>query len=205
MQAPTTPFARPTSALLAAAMTLVAVAPSAAQSAEEVMGAMAELDIEFVGIASDIRDRQNIGYRSTPDGRQIVYAWDRDLTADDRVAREHLLAVAHLQAAGIPAVEGASPEFESGTFGRQRYRLGGTITSMDIRGEERYELQMNLDWDLYDSRSSSTIWEGSSRSLQRGAALGDRGEPDNVLLNAVLDALDKVLEDDVPEAIDDDE
>lgn len=198
------PWSVRTVALLVAAPVLIAGSPTgvAGQSPDEVMGAMNELGIEFVGIASTIPDRQNIGRREPSDDQEIVYAWDAESTSDDRVAREHLLSAAHLQMAGIPAVEGESPNFESGMT-NQRYRLGGILTSIDIRGEVRYEVRLAFDWKLYDTRSSSFVWEGSSRSMQRGAVLGDRGEPDNVLLNATLDALDKVLAGEIPGAIGD--
>ena len=184
-----------------AALAALSTAPSAAgQSAEQIMETMQELDIEFVGIATDIRDRQNLGARDTPDG-VVVYAWDVERTADDRVAREQLLSVEHLQAAGIPAVRGSSPEFERGMFGGSRYRLGGTLTGLEIKGNVRYEVKVNVKWQLFDTESSSVIWEGASSSMKRGAALGSRGESDNVLLNGVLDALDSVLDDEVADAI----
>lgn len=174
----------------------------AGQSPEKVMEKMVELDVDFVGVATDIRDRQNLGQRDTPHDGLVVYAWDVERTPDDRVAREHLLTVQHLRAAGIPAVQGSAPEFEGGMFGPQRYRLGGVLQGIDIQGDARYDIRVDLDWQLYDTESSSVIWEGSSAARSRGAALGDRGEADNVLLNGVLKALDSVLDDEVPDAID---
>ena len=189
-----------TVAAVAAVALLGMPLPANAQSPEEVMQTLADLDIEFVGIATDIPDRKNLGMRQTADG-QVVYAWDVARTADDRVAREFLLSTEHLQAAGIPAVRGTSPEFESGMFGSSRYRMGGTLTGLEITGSVRYEVKMNLDWQLYDTESSSVIWEGSSSSMKRGAALGVRGEADNVLLRGVLGALDSVLDDEVEDAM----
>lgn len=197
----------------AAVVALLSVpAPAAAQSAEQVMETLAELDIEFVGIGSSILDRQDLGYRelteSAADGRRaledervVAYAWDVERSPDDRVAEEKLLSIEHLQAAGIPAVHGGMPDLTQG-YGNMRYRMGGLITSIEIGGESRYEVRMNVDWKVYDTESSSVVWEGSSEHLARGAALGDRGEADNVLLDAVLGALDAVLDDDVPDAID---
>jgi hypothetical protein len=184
----------------ALAVTLVTVPPAAGQSAEKVMEHMRELDIEFVGIATDIRDRQNLGSRNSPSG-PVVYAWDVGRTADDAVAREFLLSVENLQAAGIPAVHGSSLEFERGMFGSSRYRMGGILSAIDIKGDANYEVKCNLDWQLYDTESSSVIWKGSSSSRKRGASLGMRGEPDNVLLKAVLGALDSVLKNQVAGAV----
>lgn len=186
--------------------------PVAAQSPEEVMQTLADLDIEFVGVGSSIPDRQDIGFReleeSAGDGRRalederfVAYAWDVQRSPDDRVATEKLLSIEHLQAAGIPAVHGGMPDLTRG-YGNTRYRMGGVITSIEISGESRYEVRMNVDWKVYDAESSSVAWEGSSEYLAKGAALGDRGEPDNVLLDAVLGALDAVLDDDVPDAVD---
>lgn len=184
---------------LGLAAALVTAPPAAGQSAEQVMERMQELDIDFVGIATDIADRQNLGTREAPSG-VVVYAWDAERTADDAVAREFLLSVENLQAAGIPAVH-ESLDFEGGMFGSGRYRMGGVLTAIDIRGNVGYEVKVNLDWQLYDTQASSVVWEGSSSSRKRGASLGVRGEPDNVLLNGVLAALDSVLRDDVAEAV----
>lgn len=93
---------------LSPALSLVAAPPAAGQSADQVMEELQELDISFVGIATDIRDRQNLGSRDAPSGT-VVYAWDAERTSDDAVAREFLLSVENLQAAGIGvagAVEG---------------------------------------------------------------------------------------------------
>ena len=186
---------------LAAVALAAAAAPVRAQSAEKVMERMIELGVDFVGVATNIPDRQNLGRREAPSGT-VVYAWDVARTPDDQVAREHLLSVDHLRNAGIPAVGGRAPEFEDGMFGPQRFRLGGILTGIDIRGEARYEVRVNLDWQLYDTEVAAVIWEGSSRAMARGAVLGDRGEQPNVLMNAVVDALDSVLDDEVPGAID---
>lgn len=185
---------------LALAAVLVTAPPAVGQSAEQIMERLQELDIDFVGVASDIPDRQNLGTREPPSG-VVVYAWDAERTADDAVAREFLLSVENLQAAGIPALHESSLDFESGMFGSGRYRMGGVLTAIDIRGEMGYEVKVNLDWQLYDTESSSVVWEGSSSSRKRGASLGVRGEPDNVLLNGVLAALDSVLQDEVAEAV----
>lgn len=204
----------PGAAAVAAAM-LLATAPSVgAQSPEEVMETMTELDIEFMGIAVDIPDRQNLGRRAVTgedDGRgvvanqgSVVYAWDAEKTPDDATAREYLLSLEHLRMAGIPAVAGTKPDMNR-AYGGQRYRLGGVITGLEIGGDDRYEVRANVDWQLYDARSSSVIWEGSSKALARGAALGVRGESDNVLLDAVLKAADAVLEEDIPDAIEENE
>lgn len=191
---------RPLTLLAAGAVALVTASPAVGQTPEEIMGEMAELGIEFVGVSTDIPDRQPIGQRNTTHGL-VRYAWDAQPSADDRVAREHLLSVDHLRVAGIPAVPGSSPEFESGMYGNSRYRLGGTLTDIEIRGESRYEIRVNFDWQLYDTESSSVIWEGSTRGMARGAVLGDRGEADNTLLDAVLKALESPLEEKIPEAI----
>ncbi|MFW6089444.1 MAG: hypothetical protein ACODAB_06805 [Gemmatimonadota bacterium] len=185
---------------LATAASLIAVSPAAGQSPEQVMERLQELDIEFVGIATDIPDRQNLGSREAPSG-VVVYAWDAERTADDAVAREFLLSVENLQAAGIPALHESSLDFRAGMFGSGRYRMGGVLTAIDIAGDVGYEVKVNLDWQLYDTESSSVIWEGSSSSRKRGASLGVRGQPDNVLLNGVLSALDSVLQDEVDEAV----
>lgn len=185
---------------LSLAVTLVAAPSAAGQSAEQVMEQLQELDISFVGIATDIRDRQNLGSRQAPSGT-VVYAWDAERTSDDAVAREFLLSVESLQAAGIPAIHGSSLAFDDGMFGDSRYRMGGILTTIDIKGSVGYEVKLNLDWQLYDTESSSVVWEGSSSSRKRGASLGVRGEPDNVLLNGVLGALDSVLDGDVADAV----
>lgn len=185
---------------VALAVALVTPSSAAGQSAEQVMERMQDLDIDFVGIATEIADRQNLGTREAPSG-VVVYAWDAERTADDAVAREFLLSVENLQAAGIPAVHGSSLDFEGGMFGNGRYRMGGILTAIDIRGDVGYEVKVNLDWRLYDTESSSVVWEGSSSSRKRGASLGVRGEPDNVLLSGVLSALDSVLKGDVAEAV----
>lgn len=185
---------------LALAAALVTASPAAGQSAEKVMERLQELDIEFVGIATDIPDRQNLGTREAPSG-VVVYAWDVERTADDAVAREFLLSVENLQAAGIPALHESSLDFEAGMFGNGRYRMGGILTAIDIRGNVGYEVKVNLDWQLYDTQSSSVVWEGSSSSRNRGVSLGVRGEPDNVLLSGVLRALDSVLKDGVAKAV----
>lgn len=201
-----------TVAAVAAVALLGMPSPANAQSPEEVMQTLADLDIEFVGIGATIPDRQDIGFReiqesagdnrrALEDERAIAYAWDVQRSPDDRVATEKLLSIEHLQAAGIPAVHGGMPDLSQG-YGSQRYRMGGAITSIEISGESRYEVRMHIDWKVYDSQSSSVAWEGSSEHLAKGAALGDRGEPDNVLLDAVLGALDSVLNDEVPDAID---
>jgi len=179
---------------------LATASSSAGQSPEKVMEMMQELGVEFVGVATDIPDRQNLGSRSTPRGI-VIYAWDVETTADDRVADEYLLSVEHLRAAGIPAIHGSAPEFEQGVFGGDRYRLGGILTAIDIRGDARYEVKLNLDWQLYDTQSSAVVWEGSSSSMKRGASLGTRGEADNVLLKTTLGALESVLKKNVPDAV----
>lgn len=202
-------------AAAAAAAMLLATAPSlGAQSPEEVMETMAELDIEFMGIAVDIPDRQNLGRReATRDDDErgvvtnqgtIVYAWDAEKTPDDATAREYLLSIDHLRVAGIPAVPGTKPDMDR-AYGGQRYRLGGTLTGLEIGGDQRYEVRANLAWQLYDASTSSVVWEGTSSAMARGAALGVRGESDNVLLDAVIKAADSVLEEDIPEAIEENE
>lgn len=185
---------------LSLALSLVAAPPAPGQSADQVMEQLQELDISFVGIATDIRDRQNLGSRDAPSGT-VVYAWDAERTSDDAVAREFLLSVENLQAAGIPAVHGSALEFDNAMFGDSRYRMGGILTAIDIKGNVGYEVKVNLDWQLYDTESSSVVWEGSSSSRKRGASLGVRGEPDNVLLNGVLGALSSVLDDGVAGAV----
>jgi hypothetical protein len=179
---------------------LITAPPAAGQSAAQIMERLEELDIGFVGIATTIPDRQNLGSRDAPSGT-VAYAWDAERTSDDAVAREFLLSVENLQAAGIPAIHGSSLEFESGMFGDSRYRMGGILTAIDIKGDMRYEVKVNLDWQLYDTESSSVIWEGSSSARNRGPSLGVRGEPDNVLLSGVLGALDSVLDGGVAEAV----
>ena len=186
--------------VIATAALLVTAPGVAGQSADEVMGKMADLGVDFIGVATNIPDRQLIGRRNAPGGA-VAYAWDVQRTPDDQVAREHLLSVEHLRQAGIPALRGDAPDFEGGMFGPQRFRMGGILTNIDIRGDARYEVRVNLDWQLYDSESSSIVWEGSSRAMSRGAALGDRGEQPNVLMNAVLEALDAVLDEEIPDAI----
>lgn len=197
--------------LVTAAMALTA-APAAAQ--EKVNELLEKNDIEFVGIWSAIPDRQSLGQREPEAGGSagrgrgaretsgiVSYAWDAERTPDDRSAKEQLLSVEHLRLAGIPAMPGEGPDFTSGMHGRERFRMAGVLTSMDIRGTTRYELKSFLDWQVYDTKSESVIWEGKSNKMVHGAVLGDRGEPDNVLLDSVLGALESVLEKEVPDAI----
>lgn len=195
------------------ALALALPAPVAAQSPEEVMKKMADMGIDFIGMAVAIPDRQNLGSRSAPAagnrdrgadptrGGTVVYAWDEMSTPDDKTAKEHLVTLENLQYAGIPAIPGKDVDFEAGVAGSSRYRMGGIITNIDIGGDDRFELRMTVDWKLYDTESSSVVWEGSSSALARGAVLGERGEQPNVLLDATLSALDKVLDKEVKDAI----
>ncbi|HSM08933.1 MAG TPA: hypothetical protein VLA33_07925, partial [Gemmatimonadota bacterium] len=64
---------------LALVAALVTASPATGQSAEQVMERLQELDIDFVGIATDIADRQNLGTRDAPSG-VVVYAWDAERT-----------------------------------------------------------------------------------------------------------------------------
>jgi len=195
------------------ALALVLPAPAAAQSPEEVMKKMADMGIDFMGMAVNIPDRQNLGSRDVATGEDrtrgadptrggtIVYVWDERPTPDDKSAPEHLVTIHHLQIAGIPAAPGKEIDFQEGMGGANRYRLGGIITNIEIGGSTRYEVRVNVDWQLFDSESSSIVWEGSSNALARGAVLGDRGEQPNVLLDATIDALYKVLDKDVKKVI----
>ena len=190
--------------LVAVLVPLAGARPAAAQSAEEVMERLEELKIGFMGIATDIPDRQYLGERGSEDDNQsaaMVYMWDREATPDDAVAREHLLTVESLQRAGIPAVHGSEPDFQEGMAGPNRYRMAGVLTNLDIRGEQRYEIRSSLDWHLFDTETSEVVWSGSSRGMARGAVLGDRGQMPNTLLDSVLNALGKVLEKEVPDAM----
>ena len=210
--APRIPFAFK---ILAAglALALAVPTPAAAQSPEEVMKKMADMGIDFMGMAVDIADRQNLGSRDVPTGANrnrgadptrggtIIYLWDERPTPDDKSTPEHLLTIQHLQFAGIPAGPGKEVDFQEGMGGANRYRMGGIITNIQIGGSDRYEVRVNVDWQLFDTESSSIVWEGSSNALARGAVLGDRGEQPNVLLDATIDALDKVLDKEVKDAI----
>lgn len=195
------------------ALALAAPAPAAGQSPEEVMKKMADMGVDFMGMAVDIPDRRNLGSRDVPSGSDrnrgadptrggtVVYLWDERPTPDDKSAPEHLLTIQHLQMAGIPAGPGKEVDYQEGMGGANRYRMGGIITNIQIGGSARYEVRVNVDWQLYDTESSSIIWEGSSNAMARGAVLGDRGEQPNVLLDATIEALDKVLEKDVKNEI----
>ncbi|MGD8496492.1 MAG: hypothetical protein PVF05_09905 [Gemmatimonadales bacterium] len=202
--------------LLAAglAVALAAPAPAAAQgSAEKVMKKLADMNIDFMGMVVDIPDRQNLGVRQVASGADrnrgadptrggtVVYLWDERPTPDDKSAPEHLLTIHHLQAAGIPAGPGREIDFQEGMAGANRYRMGGAITNIDIRGSDRYEVRVTVDWKLYDTKSSKVIWEGSSSDMARGAVLGERGEQPNVLMDATIGALDKVLDKEVKKAL----
>lgn len=195
------------------ALALAVPAPAAGQSPEEVMKKMADMGIDFMGMAVDIPDRRNLGSRDVATGEDrsrgadptrggtIVYVWDQEPTPDDKSSPEHLLTIRHLQIAGIPAAPGKEVDFQEGMGGANRYRMGGIITNIQIGGSTRYEVRVNVDWQLFDTESSSIVWEGSSNALARGAVLGDRGEQPNVLLDATIDALDKVLDKEVKDAI----
>lgn len=198
---------RPTSrlalraALAFSAVSLLAlpVPPDAhAQTAEEVMDRLADLGIDFMEVAVSIADRQSLGERAG-----VIYLWDRERSPDDATARAHLLGVEHLVNAGIPAVNRMEVDYESGILGPNRFRMGGVLRNLDIRGDEgRYEVRATVDWELFDARAEENVWKGSSRGLARGAVLGENGQQPNALLDAVLKSLDKVLEGDVPDAID---
>lgn len=210
--APNVPLAMKT---LVAGLALALALPSSAvaQSPEKVMKKMADMGIDFMGVAVDIPDRQNLGSRDVPTGEDrtrgadptrggtVVYVWDEKPTPDDKSAREHLLTLQHLRAAGIPAVPGREVDFQEGMAGSNRYRLGGIIQHIDIGGSARYEVRVNVLWQLYDMESSSVIWEGSSNALARGAVLGERGEQPNVLMDATISALEKVLDKEIKKAI----
>jgi hypothetical protein len=195
------------------ALALAVPAPAAGQSPEDVMKKMADMGIDFMGMAVDIPDRRNLGSRDVPTGSDrnrsadptrggtVIYLWDEQPTPDDKSAPEHLLTIQHLQIAGIPAGPGKEVDFQEGMAGANRYRMGGIITNIQIGGSVRYEVRVNVDWQLYDTESSSIIWEGSSNAMARGAVLGDRGEQPNVLMDATIDALDKVLKKEVKDAI----
>lgn len=188
-----------------------------AQSAEKVMKDLAKLDIDFVGIASGLPDGQYLGERDLDERSQdqrsagdrasqtgrVVYTWDSHASPADKVSAEHKLAIEHLTRAGIPMVRGGSVELERGMFQNNRYRMGGVLNRIDIRGKSRYEVRVTIDWTLYDGKEQKVLFTGLSTGMSKGAVLGDRGEQPNSLMDSVIDALDNVLDKKVPEALKD--
>ncbi|MGI9038797.1 MAG: hypothetical protein ACR2GQ_08040 [Gemmatimonadota bacterium] len=187
---------------------------SSAQNAQKIMKNLEKLDIDLVGVAADLPDGQILGERNldergdaresgdraSPSGR-VLYAWDAMASAADKVSAEHKIAVEDLARAGIPMVRGKTVELEEGMFNPNRYRMGGVLNRIDIRGKTRYEVRVTVDWTVFDSKSGEVIFAESSTGLAKGAVLGDRGEQPNTLMDSVIDSLDNVLKKKVPDAM----
>jgi hypothetical protein len=187
---------------------------ASAQNAEKIMKSLEKLDVDLVGVAAALPDGQYLGERNldergdaretgdraSPTGR-VVYVWDAKASAADKVSAERKLAVEDLARAGIPMVRGGSVELEKGMFNANRYRMGGALSRIDIRGKSRYEVRVTVDWTVFDSKSGEVIFSESSTGMAKGAVLGDRGEQPNTLMESVIDALDNVLKKKVPDAM----
>ena len=191
----------PMLALVGAAL---AAAPSAAH-AQDINKKLADLDLGIVAITVDMPDGQFVGERSVPNQRRGVetYRWDVEVTPDDRVSDDNLLGVEHFRFAGLPVEPGTDVSFTEGIFGRERFRLAGRLTALDIRGADRIEVRTEVVWSIYDTESGEVISEMKSKGLAKGAVLGIRGEQPNALMDSVIHSLEEFLDDQGEDAIKD--
>lgn len=187
----------PTLAVVAA----ILAAPSATL-AQDINKKLANLDLGIVAITVDMQDGQFVGERFIPNERRVeTYRWDVEVTPDDRVSDDHLLGVEHFRFAGLPVEPGADVSFTEGIFGRERFRLAGRLTALDIRGDDRIEVRTEVVWSVYDSQGGEVIAQQKSKGLAKGAVLGIRGEQPNALMDSVIDSLENFLDKDGGKAI----
>jgi len=159
--------------------------------AQEINQTLDELGLEIVGVTIDLPDGQNLGRNL--DGALI--RWDAVLTPDDRVTDDQLFGIEHFEFAGLPVVPGTDVSLTEGLFGPARFRLGGRIFSISIVPRGQYEIRSHVHWSVYDTRTSTVIAEQEVKGLGKGAALGDRGEMPNALMESVIHSLEEFLDD----------
>jgi hypothetical protein len=191
----------PTIAAITAALIL---APPTA-GAQDINRRLADLDLGIVAVTIDMADGQFVGERAVPDGRRGIqtFRWDVEVTPDDRVSDDELLGVEHFRFAGLPVEPGTTVSFTEGLFGRERFRLGGRLTSLNIKGADRIEVRTEVVWSIYDTESGEVIAELKSKGLAKGTVLGTRGEQPNALMDSVIHSLEEFLEDEGEDAIKD--
>ena len=119
------------------------------------------------------------------------------MSADD------LLGVEHFQFAGLPVIPGTTISYTQGIFGRERFRLGGRLTSLNIKGSSRIDVRTEVVWSIYDVEAGEVIAEFKSKGLAKGTVLGRRGEQPNALMDSVIDSLEEFLDDEGEDAIKD--
>jgi hypothetical protein len=176
----------PTLAVAAA----ILAAPSATL-AQDINKKLADLDLGIVAITVDMQDGQFVGERSVPNERRVeTYRWDVEITP-----------VEHFRFAGLPVDPGKDVSFTEGIFGRERFRLAGRLTALDIRGDDRIEVRTEVVWSVYDSKGGEVIAEMKSKGLAKGAVLGIRGEQPNALMDSVIHSLEEFLDKDGGKAI----
>lgn len=167
-------------------------------AAQDINQKLTKLRLGLVGLTIDMPDGQYIGESNSD---RTTFRWDVELTPDDRVSQDQLLAVEHFQWAGLPICPGNELSFTKGIFGPERFRLGGRLTSLNIQGRERYEVRSHVHWSIYDTETSSIIIERDAKGTARGAVLGLRGEQPNALMDSVIDSLEEFLKKDGEKAL----
>jgi len=103
------------------ATALVFFSPLAIE-AQETEGGLSWREIGLVGLTVDLQDGQDLGR-----GCQ----WEND--PKEAGTRGCRVSLATLGRAGVPAVEGTEVNLSDGVFGRERFRLGGRITSISFQ------------------------------------------------------------------------
>ncbi|MDH3297933.1 MAG: hypothetical protein OEM23_00415 [Gemmatimonadota bacterium] len=159
--------------------------------AQDINQRLMKLRLGLVGLTIDMPDGQYLGESNI---ERQTFRWDTELTADDRVSSDRLLALEHFQWAGLPVMPDNQLSFTKGIFGPERFRLGGRLTSLNIQGRERYEVRSHVTWSIYDTETSSVIIERETKGLAKGAVLGLRGEQPNALLESVIHSLEEFLD-----------
>lgn len=149
-----------------------------------------DMGVDMFGVVADIPHRQYLGEAGTPSAGQAptVYRWLAEHSLIDRGSSDAQIAVQDLQAAGLPVMDqGTQLDFVGGLYQDVRYRLAGTLTRISISG--LYDVRLTVDWQLYDTETSSIVFQGSSSGFARGKNMGLTGMQPNAMLDSFNDCL----------------
>jgi len=190
---------------VAAGIAAVLLLAPTTTSAQDINRKLADLNLGIVAVTIDMPDGQYVGERVLPTANDRVetYRWDVEVSPGDRVSEDELLGVEHFRFAGLPVAAGTTINFTEGIFGPERFRLGGRLTALNIKGSNRIDVRTEVVWSIYDVETGEVIVELKSKGLAKGTVLGVRGEQPNALMDSVIDSLEEFLDEEGEDAIKD--
>jgi hypothetical protein len=183
---------------LIGAMAVGACSSATSQSAVSLTpGDVLDMGVDMFGVVADIPHRQYLGESGGSGVNQAptIFRWLAEHTLLDRGSSDVQIAVQDLQAAGLPVMDqGTQLDFVGSMYRDVRYRLAGTLTRISITA--LYDVRLTVDWQLYDTETSSMVFSGSSNGFARGQNLGLTGMQPNVMLHSFNDCLGDLVDQD---------